>query len=104
MNKEYMKKLVEEAEQIDPQNEVLEEENCRKRLEVFKQNLDDTIAYLDQCGELELFWATEVLERLSEHFKSKKLIECIERNVTRFDNIELQKQMLSELKYMKLYV
>ncbi len=104
MDKEYLKILVDEAETIDPQNEILEEENKDKRLIEMAKNLDETINYLDSCTQIELFWATEVLEELSEHFKSQKLIECIERNIYRFPDNELQEQLKMELEYMKMYV
>ena len=104
MNRKYMEQLVDEAEQIDPQNEILEEENCAKRLEEMKKDINETIEYLDTCSRQELFWASEILEELSEHFKSKKLIECVERNVMRFSDKELQDILKTELEYMRSYI
>lgn len=104
MNREYMKRLAEEAEAIDPQNEVLWEINFNKRLAELKINLDDTINYLDTCSKQELDWASETFEDLSEYFKSQRLIECVERNITRFSDEELQKQLQMELEYMKHYI
>ena len=101
MNREYMKRLAEEAEAIDPQNEVLWEINFNKRLAELKINLDDTINYLDTCSKQELDWASETFEDLSEYFKSQRLIECVERNITRFSDEELQKQLKMELEFMK---
>lgn len=101
MNREYMKRLAEEAEAIDPQNEVLWEINFNKRLAELKINLDDTINYLDTCSKQELDWASETFEDLSEYFKSQRLIECVERNITRFPDEELQKQLKMELEFMK---
>ena len=101
MNREYMKQLAEEAEAIDPQNEVLWEINFNKRLAELKINLDDTINYLDTCSKQELDWASETFEDLSEYFKSQRLIECVERNITRFPDEELQKQLKMELEFMK---
>lgn len=101
MNREYMKQLAEEAEAIDPQNEVLWEINFNKRLAELKINLDDTINYLDTCSKQELDWASETFEDLSEYFKSQRLIECVERNITRFSDEELQKQLKMELEFMK---
>ena len=102
INREYLRQLVDEAEALDPQNEVLEEINCQKRFTELSKNLDETIAYLDTCDRLELYWATEIFEELSEHFRSQKLIECVERNVTRFDDPALQEQLKMELGYMKM--
>ena len=104
MNREYMKQLAEEAETIDPQNEVLWEINFNKRLAELKINLDDTINYLNTCSKQELDWASETFEDLSEYFKSQRLIECVERNITRFPDEELQKQLQMELEYMKHYI
>ena len=104
MNREYMKQLAEEAETIDPQNEVLWEINFNKRLAELKINLDDTINYLNTCSKQELDWASETFEDLSEYFKSQRLIECVERNITRFPDEELQKQLKMELEYMKHYI
>jgi hypothetical protein len=104
MNIKYLKELVDDAEKIDPQNEVLAEENSQKRLNEMSKNLDDTINYLDTCSDLELFWATEVLEELSARFKSKKLIECVERNITRCTNDEVKSQLLMTLGYMKQHI
>ena len=104
MNREYMKQLAEEAEAIDPQNEVLWEINFNKRLAELKINLDDTINYLDTCSKQELDWASETFEDLSEYFKSQSLIECVERIITRFPDEELQKQLQMELEYMKHYI
>ena len=96
-----MKQLAEEAEAIDPQNEVLWEINFNKRLAELKINLDDTINYLDTCSKQELDWASETFEDLSEYFKSQRLIECVERNITRFSDEELQEQLKMELEFMK---
>lgn len=104
MNRDYMKRLAEEAETIDPQNEVLWEINFNKRLAELKINLDETINYLNTCSKQELDWASETFEDLSEYFKSQRLIECVERNITRFPDEELQKHLNMELEYMKLYV
>lgn len=107
MNKTYLKQLVNEAEyiaQTDPQNEVIYDINFDKRLAELSKNLDETIEYLDTCSEKELDWMSEVFEELSEHFKPQKLIDCVERNITRFDNPDLREELKMELKDMKFYV
>lgn len=74
MDKLYIKRLVVEAEDIDPQNEVLENENSRKRFAEMAKNLNEAIEYLDTCDAIEFWWATEVLEELAEFFRSQELI------------------------------
>lgn len=104
MNKAYLKKLVDEATEIDPQNEVLLERNRQERLKEMAENLEDTISYLESCTEIELLWATEVLEDLSEIFKSKKLIQCVENGVKRCLDPQAKKQLNMTLDYMRKHV
>lgn len=99
-----LKKLVDEAEKIDPQNEVLQDENCEKRLSLMKQDLNETIDYLNSCSALEFVWATEILDDLSEYFKSKELVECVKNNMSRFDDEFVIEQIKMVLKYMIVYL
>ena len=99
--KDKVKKLVEEVDLLDPQNDVLWEINWRKRLELLTVDLSQTIEYLDECTEKELSYATELLEELMQHFKSIELIECIERNIKRCKNEETIKYLIFELESMK---
>ena len=99
--KDKVKKLVEEADLLDPQNDVLWEINWRKRIELLTVDLSRTIEYLDECTEKELSYATELLEELMQHFKSIELIECVERNIKRCKNEETIKYLIFELESMK---
>ena len=107
MDRKYLKQLVDEVERIettDIENEYEWEITFNKRLEALTKDLDETIEYLDTCSKKELDWMSEVFEELSEHFKSQRLIDCVERNVTRFDDPELQDELRMELEYMRLAV
>ena len=99
--KNEVKKLVEEVELLDPQNDVLWEINWRKRLELLTADLTQTIEYLDGCREKELSYATELLEELMQHFKSIELIKCVESNIQRCKNEETIKYLKFELERMK---
>ena len=99
--KEEMKKLVEEVDLLDPQNDVLWEINWRKRIKLLTADLNQTIEYLDECSEKELSYATELLEELMAHFKSKELVTCVERNIKRCKDDETIKYLNEELEYMK---
>ncbi|MBQ7339376.1 MAG: hypothetical protein IJW43_00800 [Clostridia bacterium] len=99
--KDKVKKLVEEVDLLDPQNDVLWEINWRKRLELLTVDLSQTIEYLDECTEKELSYATELLEELMQHFKSIELIECVERNIKRCKDEETIKYLIFELEGMK---
>ena len=99
--KEVVKKLVEEVELLDPQNDVLWEINWQKRLELLTADLNQTIEYLDECSEKELSYATELLEELMIHFNSRELIACVERNIKRCNDKETIEYLEKELGYMK---
>ncbi len=99
--KDKVKKLVEEVDLLDPQNDVLWEINRQKRIELLTVDLIQTIEYLDKCSEKELWWNTDLLEELMEHFKSKELITCVERNIKRCKNLDTIDSLKQELEYMK---
>ena len=99
--KDKVKKLVEEVDLLDPQNDVLWEINRQKRIELLKVDLIQTIEYLDKCSEKELWWNTDLMEELMQHFKSPKLISCIERNIKRCKNLDTIDSLKQELEYMK---
>ena len=99
--KDRIKELVEEENLLDPQNDVLWEINWRKRLELLTVDLSQTIEYLDECSEKELWWNTDLMEELMEHFKSRELIICIERNIKRCKDEETIDSLKQELEFMK---
>ncbi len=99
--KDKVKKLVEEADLLMPWDDWSWEINWKKRLDLLTKDLSQTIAYLDECSENELSYATELLEELMQHFKSKELIECVERNIKRCKNEETIKYLIFELEGMK---
>lgn len=103
MNKDYLNQLITigyKQWKDDPQNEVVWEETVNKVLSELTKDLTETIQYIDTCSKDELYFISQVFEELSEHFKSPELLNCVERNVNRFDDPELKTQLKSELKYM----
>lgn len=99
--KDKVRKLVEEVDLLDPQNDVLWEINRQKRIELLTKDLSQTIEYLDKCSERELWWNTDLMEELMDHFKSTELIICIERNIQRCKDEETIEFLNQELEYMK---
>lgn len=96
--------IIDNIEKSDPNNEFEYYQNTEKMTKILTKNLDDTIEFLNTCSKKELDWASACFEELSEYFKSQKLIDCVESNISRFDNPELQKQLKMELGYMKFYL
>jgi len=99
-----LKKLSDELSDKNSEEKIFWKDNYERRLEELSRNLDDTIDYLSTCGKQEFLCAGEVLDELSEHFKSKKLIECVEANLERFHDEELKKSIEKEVRYMKKHL
>ena len=83
MNTSKLKELIKEREQIDAQNDVLTEQNHNEQFELLSDNLQETMDFLNTCSPEELYWVSELFEKLSEHFKSQELIDCMECNAKR---------------------
>ena len=107
INSEYIIKVIEFAKEDElehPESDYWFKIKTEAIFAELSKNLEDTIAYIDTCSKKELYFICQVFEELSKHFKSHKLIDCIERNITRFDDSELQQQLRTELEYMKTYI
>ena len=99
--KDQVKQLVEEADLMDPQDDIAWEINRQKRIDLLTINLDQTIEYLDNCSEKELWWNTDSLEEIMEHFMSEELIACVERNIKRCKNPDAIDSLNQELGFIK---
>ncbi len=83
MNEKLIKKLIQEKKEINPQNDILLNEKYEELLQIFKENLYESINYLNTCSSDEFYWLSELFEDLSEYFKSQELIDCMEQNSKR---------------------
>lgn len=83
MNTIKLKELIKERVQIDAQNDVLTEQNHNAQFELLSNSLQETISFLNMCSSEEFYWLSELFERLSEHFKSQDLVDCMENNAKR---------------------
>jgi hypothetical protein len=75
------------------------EQNNKKRIHELTKNLDETIQYFDTCSQLELYWSYQILEDICDYFQSAELLDCIKRNITRFDDKNLQDILCEEYAY-----
>lgn len=83
MNVDKLKELIKERALIDAQNDILTEQSHDEQFRLLSVNLFETIDFLNNCLPEELYWVSELFERLSDHFKSQELIDCMERNAVR---------------------
>lgn len=66
MNVSKLKELIKERAQIDAQNDILTERSQNDQYNILSLNLSDTIDFLNNCTSEELYWASELFERLRE--------------------------------------
>ncbi len=83
MNEKLIKKIIQEKKEIDPQNDILLNEKYEELLQIFKENLYESMNYLNTCSSDEFYWISELFEDLSAYFKSQELIDCMEQNSKR---------------------
>lgn len=74
----------------------------KKCMIILSVNLNETMQYLDSISKEDISYVCSIFDDLSEHFQSKELIECMEKNAKRtgFDcsvDIECAIEMLKKI-------
>ena len=64
--RKILKELIKERAQIDAQNDILTEGSQNNQYNILSLNLSDTIDFLNNCTSEELYWVSELFERLRE--------------------------------------
>lgn len=75
--------------------------------DILSVNLNETMQYLDSISKEDISYVCSIFDDLSEHFQSKELIECMEKNAKRtgfdcsVDNRMCNRNVKKNLKYSK---
>ena len=64
-------------------------------------NLNDTINFFDTCSVEEFYWCSMQFVNLANNFRSRELVECVERNIARIDSKFTREELNFELEEMK---
>jgi hypothetical protein len=96
--------IIEEIEKLDVNDDNGYYQNIDKMIKILTKNLNDTIDFLNICSKKELDWASTCFDDLCEYFQSQELIDCVENNITRFNDESLQEQLKMEFESMKFYL
>ena len=83
MNKERLQELVEKNKIIHFEDDSSQQDIWNEMFKILSNNLEETIAYLDSASKEEIYYISSIYDDLSERFKSKKFIECMQRNAIR---------------------
>ena len=70
------------------------EDKWKELTNIFTANESETIEYLNNCSEYIVEWVSEVFEDISEVLQSEKFIKCIEILKSKFENLDLEQDIL----------
>ena len=63
--------------------------------QIFIQNEESTIAYLNSCCKENVDWISEIFEDISEQLQSSRFIECIEQLAIKYPDLNLEQDILN---------
>lgn len=88
-----IEKIIEERKrmQLDDPRVV---EKWNELTQIFIQNEESTIVYLNSCCKENIDWISEIFEDISEQLQSSKFIECIEELAIRYPDLNLGQDIL----------
>ena len=53
------------------------------------KDINETVAYLENCSEEDIYFISEVFEDVSEQLQSKEYIECLRKLDDKFPNLDM---------------
>ncbi|EHR4851839.1 hypothetical protein KUB85_002185 [Enterococcus faecalis] len=69
-------------------------EKCWNEMTIFlTQNEDETIDYLNECNEENLYYISEIFEDISEQLQSKRFITCLRNLDKKFPKLDMTKDI-----------
>lgn len=88
-----VQKIIDERIKMHPDDPRIEDK-WKELTNIFTANESETIVYLNNCSEYIVEWVSEVFENISEVLQSEKFIECIEVLKSKFENLDLEQDIL----------
>lgn len=62
-------------------------------IESLSDNINETIAYLNDCSEKEIYYISEVFEDIAEQTNSKEYIECLRAIDSKYPGLKLKRDI-----------
>lgn len=86
-------KIIEERKKMHPDDPHIVEK-WNELTQIFIQNEESTIGYLNSCCKENIDWISEIFEDISEQLQSSKFIECIEQLAIKYPDLDLEQDIL----------
>lgn len=87
MNKLKLKELLAKEKSLTEKTDGLFDVVFKQKVEILREDLEKTVAFLDECTQDEFYWVSNAFEDISEAFRDERFIECLKRNQLRFPEI-----------------
>lgn len=62
-------------------------------VKILSSNIYETIEYLENCSEEDLYFISEIFEDISEQLKSKEFIDCLRKLDIKFPDLDMTKDI-----------
>lgn len=93
-------KVIEERKKMHPDDPRVMEK-WDELTQIFIQNEESTIAYLNSCCKENIDWISEIFEDISEQLQSPRFIECIEKIAIKYPDLNLEQDILYAKKVLE---
>ncbi|MBY0114742.1 hypothetical protein MHB43_05330 [Paenibacillus sp. FSL H8-0317] len=62
-------------------------------VDILKENEQSAISFLNQCGEEDLYWLSEIYEDLSSEFQSRAFIDCLLQLQKKYPDLDMEQDI-----------
>lgn len=93
MLKDIMDKIIAERKSKDIEDDYGIQTCWDKMIHVLSNDIYETVAYLENCSEEEIYFISEVFEDISEQLQSKQYIDCLKKLDKKFPDLSMTKDI-----------
>ena len=89
MIKENMIKIIEERKKKHIEDDYGIQECWEKIVDILSVDVQQTVMYLENCTQEELYYISETFEDISQRLQSQTFIECLRKLDEKFPDLEM---------------
>lgn len=89
MIKEDMMKIIEERKKKHIEDDYGIQECWKKMVDILSEDVQQTVVYLENCTQEELYYISEIFEDISQRVQSQMFIECLRKLDKKFPELEM---------------
>ncbi|WP_336638395.1 hypothetical protein [Lysinibacillus fusiformis] len=98
INKKKLNDMVSKLDAMHPNDPAIE--SCWPQIVDEFNDEQDTIEYLNNCSEKEIYWISSVFDDLAYKFPSETYVDCIKKLAKKFPEIDME----VEIKIAESYI